>query len=327
MIGSKIYRKFFFLTSAIFITATVVAVATSMILNEVNRVRDQERFEQRAPTFALAFARMIDSLDENKLTVVRKFNEAANGHSPFIFDLLDADGKSLLSAEQILAKAKLPKAVYESAVEPTPWRPGPPNSTIRLKSEVPQYLRLSHRGFGPDQGSEKSDEKSAATSEGRGRPSGPPGMHGPGGPPGPPRSAIIITIASLLAAIFIASGVSIFFIFSTFRDKAKMAEDIIEDLKNGNLKSRFPITKVDEVGQLMVSFNHMADEIERVVLNLRQSEKDRMELIGHLTHDLRTPIASLKNLLENLLLAGERIQPQVRTELGQLSLKDRKSVV
>src|SRR5262249_2643324 len=66
-------------------------------------------------------------------------------------------------------------------------------------------------------------------------------------------------------------------------------------------KARFPIGgRLDELGQAMNRFNKMADEIERLVERLRSTEKSRIALLQDLTHDLRTPIASLKNLLATI---------------------------
>lgn len=55
-----------------------------------------------------------------------------------------------------------------------------------------------------------------------------------------------------------------------------------------------PATTHDELGQLAASFNTMAGALE-------QAERRRLELIGDVAHELRTPIATLEGYLEGLL--------------------------
>ena len=50
----------------------------------------------------------------------------------------------------------------------------------------------------------------------------------------------------------------------------------------------------DEIGQLAGSFNDMADALE-------QTERRRLDLIGDISHELRTPIATIEGYLEGLL--------------------------
>jgi signal transduction histidine kinase len=52
--------------------------------------------------------------------------------------------------------------------------------------------------------------------------------------------------------------------------------------------------KLDELGRLAVSFNQMAAQLEQV-------ENTRRELIGNVTHELRTPLSSIKGSMEGLI--------------------------
>src|SRR5439155_1861499 len=70
---------------------------------------------------------------------------------------------------------------------------------------------------------------------------------------------------------------------------------------------RVPITPAnagDEVGQLAASFNAMAGALE-------QTERRRLELIGDVAHELRTPISTLEGYLEGLL--DGVVEPSPRT--------------
>lgn len=63
----------------------------------------------------------------------------------------------------------------------------------------------------------------------------------------------------------------------------------------GDLSQRVPVSgSGDELDQLSVSLNQMLDQIERLMLGMR-------EISGNVAHDLRTPLTRLRSRLENAL--------------------------
>jgi K+-sensing histidine kinase KdpD len=84
----------------------------------------------------------------------------------------------------------------------------------------------------------------------------------------------------------------------------------------------FLTAQTDEASELMLEFNQMAEEIEKLVDDLRDTDNLRRKLLQELAHDLRTPVASMKSLLESLLYQGERMSKDLREESLQLSLKE-----
>jgi two-component system, OmpR family, sensor kinase len=63
----------------------------------------------------------------------------------------------------------------------------------------------------------------------------------------------------------------------------------------------------DEIRQLQAQFDTMARQIEAQFEELRRSESRRRELIANVSHDLRTPLASLHGYLETVLLKGDNL--------------------
>lgn len=55
---------------------------------------------------------------------------------------------------------------------------------------------------------------------------------------------------------------------------------------------------------------------------MRNVEKSRSKLIQELAHDLRTPVASLKSLIETLNLKGKSLSVETHKEFLELSLKE-----
>lgn len=84
----------------------------------------------------------------------------------------------------------------------------------------------------------------------------------------------------------------------------------------GHYSERVPVEKLqlpaklarashqDEIGELATSFNEMAQALEA-------TERRRLELVGDVAHELRTPVATLQGYLEGLL--DGVIQPDERT--------------
>lgn len=140
--------------------------------------------------------------------------------------------------------------------------------------------------------------------------------------PKPEGMVWIILPVVLFLAILLASFLSVFFFFWRFRSKAETAKSVLLRMQRGDLKARFPLSKWDDAVQILRLFNEMADEIERLVERLRGNEKSRMQLLGDIAHDLRTPIASLHTVIEGLHDSAESMSTKDRQEYTEMALKE-----
>ncbi len=68
----------------------------------------------------------------------------------------------------------------------------------------------------------------------------------------------------------------------------------------------------DEIDQLGAEFNAMAERISAQVNELKVVDATRRELIANVSHDLRTPLASLRGYLDTLLLKYDRLSESER---------------
>lgn len=80
-----------------------------------------------------------------------------------------------------------------------------------------------------------------------------------------------------------------------------------------------PTNAGDELGQLAASFNDMASALEK-------TERRRVELVGDVAHELRTPIATLTGYLEGLLDGVVESSPETWAKLHTESLRLRRLV-
>jgi signal transduction histidine kinase len=125
---------------------------------------------------------------------------------------------------------------------------------------------------------------------------------------------LIVGLALAFSAI-----ISMLMTFFYLRRKSKEAREILLRLEHGDLKARFQIRHFDEIGSLMLDFNRMASEIERLVGRLEQAEQARKTLFQELSHDLRTPLTSLRTSIDALALHWEQMPSLDRKEIISVS--------
>lgn len=110
-------------------------------------------------------------------------------------------------------------------------------------------------------------------------------------------------LALLAGLLGFALGMSIFVAItlssSTTRSFHQMV-DAVNRITAGDLSTRVPVRSRDEVGKLASAFNHMVERLEEGFTRERELEQARKELISSVSHDLRTPLASIRAMVESI---------------------------
>lgn len=320
MIRSALFRKHFAIAAlSVLGFAFLGSLGTQFVVHRlISQVeREHERgAEKDRPDPATFFARLIDSISpDNPEAGMRKLEQIfEKSFSPMRFALLDAAGKQLYQFKnpELPPLPEIPAEPYvavPSGKKEEMRGPGPRglrSGFIRLASSKPAILYFEM--LPPPGGPMRAKVFG-------GHPPGPEFRR----PPGPPRFfffPFLVSVAMILCGISFA----LYLIFRSLREHVATADHVISELQAGNLKARFPIRKNDEIGRAMERFNLMASEIEKLVEKLRSSEQSRNFLLQELTHDLRTPVASLRNLLDTIFSA-QPMKPGLE-ELADLSLKE-----
>ncbi len=73
-----------------------------------------------------------------------------------------------------------------------------------------------------------------------------------------------------------------------------------EEIARGNLQARVNVHTRDEVERLGEAFNRMAEQLEASARKQQELERARREVVAAVSHDLRTPLASLRAMIEAL---------------------------
>jgi signal transduction histidine kinase len=77
----------------------------------------------------------------------------------------------------------------------------------------------------------------------------------------------------------------------------------------------------NEIEELQLAIERMNARIDRQIQALQDSDRTRRELIANVSHDLRTPLASMQGYLETLLLKGDTLTAQQRDSYLQVAHK------
>jgi len=127
-------------------------------------------------------------------------------------------------------------------------------------------------------------------------------------------------IASLLVALL--AGWLIFFLLT--RRLSHLSTIISSYAGSGHKQAteqRYPDTvrDADEIDRLGHNFNIMADRIDAQLHELKNNDAQRRELIANVSHDLRTPLATLHGYLETLILKGDNLPLEERERYLQIA--------
>ena len=89
-----------------------------------------------------------------------------------------------------------------------------------------------------------------------------------------------------------------YFLSTTVTERINRLKEAAEKLAQGDLKTRVPINGRDEVATLASAFNQMAEQLQAADQKQRDLDNMRRDLIAWVSHDLQTPLASMRAILE-----------------------------
>jgi signal transduction histidine kinase len=91
-----------------------------------------------------------------------------------------------------------------------------------------------------------------------------------------------------------------YFLSSTITDRIHLLKGAAEKLAEGDLQTRVPVSGRDEVAALADAFNNMAGQLETADKKQHELESMRADLIAWVSHDLQTPLTSIRAIIEAL---------------------------
>ncbi|MCX5560687.1 HAMP domain-containing sensor histidine kinase [Streptomyces sp. NBC_00038] len=115
-----------------------------------------------------------------------------------------------------------------------------------------------------------------------------------------------ITVFSMIATLLITQ-----FVAHSLTAPLDEMNAVARSISHGDYTRRVRDDRRDELGDLALTINLMADELEA-------QDRQRKELVANVSHELRTPIAGLRAVLENVVDGVSAADPEtMRTALKQ----------
>jgi signal transduction histidine kinase len=136
----------------------------------------------------------------------------------------------------------------------------------------------------------------------------------------------------ILATILLifAGGISIafgYFISNSITHDLQILVFGAKEISKGDFATRVSVSGEDEVAQLALAFNQMAARLKNTAETERALDEARRNLVAWASHDLRTPLASLKVMLDAMAEGIvndpetiERYLKQSQNEVSQMSI-------
>lgn len=110
-------------------------------------------------------------------------------------------------------------------------------------------------------------------------------------------AAVVLLV---FAAVFATNSFLTRFIVKKVQSPLEILEVGVKNISNGNLSYRINYGGNDEFLPICDAFNSMASRLAELSVAQKKDEKNRRELIAGISHDLRTPLTSIKAYVEGL---------------------------
>lgn len=116
--------------------------------------------------------------------------------------------------------------------------------------------------------------------------------------------AMLITLFS--AALLGAAGI---WLITT---RLNRMINTVKRFQNGDMTARIDVKSEGGINDLAIAFNEMADTILGNIENLKSMETLRRELVGNVSHDLRTPLSVIHGYIETLTIKKDHLSEEER---------------
>ena len=137
------------------------------------------------------------------------------------------------------------------------------------------------------------------------------------------RAQAFFYVRIYLAAVLMAV-VLVFLMIKKALAPLRELQRAAQDISEGRLERRAKVHTSDEIGDMAAAFNGMAAQIENQVTELSLESERRRQMLGSLTHEMKTPMTSIMGYADSLLHVNlkkeqkESALQHIYTECGRL---------
>jgi signal transduction histidine kinase len=135
-------------------------------------------------------------------------------------------------------------------------------------------------------------------------------------------SYILRTGAVALTLNFLITGIIGLLLFFLLTRRLRLITNAVSDFEKGRYQKKIALKSQDEIGQLSAAFNKMAATIDANIEEIKNNDRLRRDLIANISHDLRSPLASVQGYLETILIKDEKLDPEERKNYLEIVYKN-----
>ena len=130
---------------------------------------------------------------------------------------------------------------------------------------------------------------------------------------------------AIMLGLFVALAIA-YFVLKTQTNKLSRLASAIDMFRGTQFRERRLVAGIrptggDELDRLTRAYNDMSLHIQSQVAKIEETDANRRELIFHVSHDLRSPLATLRGYLETLLMKEKTLPPEDRRRFLEISLR------
>lgn len=113
----------------------------------------------------------------------------------------------------------------------------------------------------------------------------------------------VIAIAAVVAvvAIIITNGLLVILMLKSIMEPMTILQTATHELRDGNLDYKVPYRSKNEIGQVCADFEEMRQRLKESVEQQQKYEENRMQLVAGISHDLGTPLTTIKGYASGIL--------------------------
>lgn len=112
---------------------------------------------------------------------------------------------------------------------------------------------------------------------------------------------VLFIFCLLLTMILLTNRILTHFLTKRIMEPLNLLVYGVHELRDGNLRYRIRYARRDEFAPVCDDFNEMAERLQELIERQQKDDTNRKELLAGISHDLRTPLTSIKAYVEGLL--------------------------
>lgn len=114
------------------------------------------------------------------------------------------------------------------------------------------------------------------------------------------RSSYPLLFIGLILILIVTNGLLTYFVSKSIIRPIRELQKAAKQIKEGDLNNPIEAMSKDELGQLAQGFDEMRIRLKTSIEKQLAYEENRKELIANISHDLKTPITTIKGYVEGI---------------------------